>query len=63
MEKLYTCDEIARKYRVQTRTVWDWIRAKKLPALRVGNGYRIREEDLKSFEAERRTIQAENINT
>lgn len=56
MDKLYTCDEIAEKYRVQTRTVWDWIRAKKLPAIKVGNGYRIREEDVRNFEESRKTI-------
>lgn len=56
MDKLYTCDEIAEKYRVQTRTIWDWIRSKKLPAIKVGKGYLIKEEDLKIFEDSRKTI-------
>lgn len=56
MGKLYTCDEIAKKYSVKTRTVWDWIRSKKLPAIKVGRGYRIKEEDLEIFEISRRTV-------
>lgn len=56
MGKLYTCAEIAGKYRVQTRTVWDWIRSKKLVAIKVGKGYRVKEEDLELFEDSRKTV-------
>ena len=56
MSKLYTCDEVAKRFSVQTRTVWDWIRANKLIAIRIGREYRIKEEDLRSFEDERRTV-------
>lgn len=56
MSKLYTCDEVAKRFSVQTRTVWDWIRADKLVAIRIGREYRIKEEDLKTFEDERRTV-------
>jgi excisionase family DNA binding protein len=56
MDKLYTCNEISLKYGVKARTVWSWIRSKKLPAIKIGNGYRIREEDLKIFEESRKTI-------
>ena len=31
-------------------TVWDWIRKKKLPAIRIGKRYYIRKEDIESFE-------------
>lgn len=58
MSKLYTCDEVAKRFSVQTRTVWDWIRADKLVAIRIGREYRIKEEDLKAFEDERRTVPA-----
>lgn len=56
MSKLYTCDEVAKRFSVQTRTVWDWIRANKLIAIRIGREYRIKEEDLRAFEDERRTV-------
>lgn len=58
MSKLFTCDEVAKRFSVQTRTVWDWIRANKLVAIRIGREYRIKEEDLKAFEDERRTVPA-----
>ena len=54
LSKMYTCDEVAERYRVKVITVWDWIRKKKLPAIRIGRDYRISEDDLKSFEASRR---------
>ena len=55
LSKMYTCEEIAERYGVQIITVWDWIRKKKLPALKIGKGYRIREEDIKTFEESRLT--------
>ncbi|WP_242860770.1 helix-turn-helix domain-containing protein [Clostridium sp. KNHs205] len=33
---MYSCDEVAERYSVQVITVWDWIRKKKLPALKIG---------------------------
>lgn len=57
MSKMFTCEEIANRYGVQTITVWDWIRKKKLPAMKIGKSYRISEEDIKQFEDSRRTIQ------
>ena len=59
MAKLYNCEEIAERYDVQVITVWDWIRKKKLPALKIGKSYRVTEEDLKKFEDERRTVAME----
>lgn len=50
-EKLYTCEEVAERYSVQTRTVWDWVRTGKLSAVRYGRIYRIREEDIAAFDA------------
>lgn len=55
MSKLYTCNEVAERYGVKPRTVWDWIRAKKLSAIQIGRKYRIREDDLKEFEDNRKT--------
>lgn len=56
MSKMYTCAQIADHYGVKVITVWDWIRQKKLPAIRIGREYRISEDDMKVFENERRTI-------
>lgn len=56
MAKLYNCEEVAERYNVQVITVWDWIRKKKLPAMKIGKCYRISEEDLKKFEDASRTV-------
>lgn len=55
MSKMYTCEEIAERYGVKVITVWDWIRKKKMPALKIGKEYRIREEDIRLFEESRMT--------
>lgn len=57
MSELFTCDQVAERYGVKTLTVWDWIRKKKLPAIKLGRGYRIRQEDIEAFERERMTVQ------
>lgn len=59
MSKLYSCDEIAERYSVQVITVWDWIRKKKLPAMKIGREYRVSDEDIKAFENKCRTVQEE----
>lgn len=56
MPKMYTCEEIAERYGVKTITIWDWIRKKKLPAIKLGKEYRISENDIRAFEDSRRTI-------
>ena len=56
MDELYTCKEIADRYGVQLITVWDWIRKKKLGAIKIGKEYRVRDEDIKVFERSRLTI-------
>lgn len=55
MSKLYTCDEVAEKYRVKVITVWEWIRQEKLGAIKLGREYRVSEDDLKEFESSHRT--------
>lgn len=57
MPKMYTCEEIAERYGVKTITIWDWIRKKKLPAIKIGKEYRIRVSDLERFEDSRRTVE------
>ena len=56
MSKMYTCDEVAERYKVKVITVWEWIRQQKLGAIKIGKEYRISEEDLISFENARKTI-------
>lgn len=41
MAKMYTCDEVAERYKVKVITVWDWIRQRKLNAIKLGREYRI----------------------
>ena len=56
MEKLLTCEQVAERYSVKVITVYEWIRSKKLPAIKVGGrNYRIRTEDLDAFERQYET--------
>ena len=57
MAELYTCQQVAARYKVEVLTVWDWIRKKKLPAIKIGRDYRISETDLKAFEEAHRTME------
>lgn len=56
MSKMYTCEDVAERYGVKVITIWDWIRKKKLPAVKIGREYRIREEDIRTFEESRCTV-------
>ncbi len=57
MSQMFTCEEVAERYKVKVITVWDWIRKKKLPAIKLGREYRISEEDLSAFEKSIRTTE------
>ena len=56
MDKFYTCEEIARRYRVEKATVWAWIRTKQLPAVRFGRNYIVSEKTLEDFEKKHLTV-------
>lgn len=56
LERLYTCEEVAERYKVKVITAQEWIRLKKLSAIRIGRGYRVRESDLLNFEQQNRTV-------
>lgn len=56
MSNLLNCNDVAERYGVKVITVWDWIRKKKIPAIKIGKEYRVAEEDLKLFEDSKRTI-------
>lgn len=55
MAELYTCEQVADRYDVKVITVWDWIRRKQLPAMKIGKSYRISQDDLEAFESARKT--------
>ena len=50
MEKLYSCQDIAVRYGVKVITVYDWIKKKRIPALKIGKEYRFKESDILEFE-------------
>jgi excisionase family DNA binding protein len=50
MEKLFTCEEVAERYRVKVVTVWSWIRNGKLKAFRPAKSYLIPQSALEQFE-------------
>lgn len=59
MEKFYSCEQISERYGVKLTTVWAWIRAHKLPAVKVGKQYRVTAEALLAFERENATVDSE----
>jgi excisionase family DNA binding protein len=50
-----TVSEVAAVLRVSTMTVYRLINAGKLPAVRIGRSFRVREEELDRYLAERHT--------
>lgn len=48
-----TVAEVARRFRVSNMTVYRLIKSGQLSAVRVGRGYRIREEDVRRYLDER----------
>lgn len=59
MAQMFTCEEVAERYKVKVITVWEWIRQGKLSAIKLGREYRISEDDLNTFENSRRTTKKE----
>lgn len=55
LDKVYTCAEVAERYKVKIKTVWEWIRSGTLVAVTNGRYYWIRESDLLAFEEARLT--------
>jgi excisionase family DNA binding protein len=54
-EKYYTIQDVADRLKVSYRTVFRWVHAGDLPAYKLGQEWRITEEDLKAFLEARRT--------
>ncbi|MDQ4145605.1 MAG: helix-turn-helix domain-containing protein [Actinomycetota bacterium] len=51
--RFFTVAEVARQLRVSNMTVYRLIKSGQLPAVRVGRGYRIRDEDVRKYLNER----------
>ncbi len=58
--RFLTVEDIARDLGVAEDTVRGWIRARKLPAYRVGKEYRIKIVDYERFLEQRRTIDGDS---
>lgn len=56
----FTPEELAQQLKVNVGTVWRWIREGNLPALRIGKGYRISDEQLAKFLSSREVGQTED---
>lgn len=56
MSKMYSCVEVADRYGVTLVTVWNWIKKKKLAAMKIGREYKISESDIAAFEESCRTV-------
>ena len=48
-DEYYTIEEVAKMLKVAYLTVYRWVRAKRLVALKAGKQYRIKKEDLDNF--------------
>lgn len=47
--RFVTVAEVARQLRVSNMTVYRLVKSGQLPAVRVGRGYRIREDDVRRY--------------
>lgn len=56
MKERMTCRDVAELYGVTEHTVSDWIRKKKLGAVKASKSYVIRIKDIERFEEENATI-------
>ncbi len=50
----FTLKEIAERLKVSERTVWRWVHSGALPAIKLGQQWRIRDDDLDEFLEARR---------
>ncbi len=53
MGHFLTVAEVAKRLRVSNMTVYRLVNSGQLPAVRVGRGYRIREDDVRKYLEER----------
>lgn len=48
-ETLYTCEEVAERLHIKLRTVWKWLRERKIKGVRMGREWRIPDSDLQAY--------------
>ena len=48
-EQLMTIDELAKYLRVQKRTVYDWVKKNKIPAIKAVGQWRFRKEQIDAW--------------
>jgi len=48
-DEFYTIHEVAKKLKISYLTVYRWIQAKKLIAIKVGKQYRVSKNELEKF--------------
>jgi excisionase family DNA binding protein len=48
-DQYYTMEEVAKTLKVAYLTVYRWVRAKRLVAVKAGKQYRIKKQDLDNF--------------
>ncbi len=48
-DEFYTIHEVAKKLKISYLTVYRWIQAKKLIAIKVGKQYRVSKSELEKF--------------
>jgi len=59
-ENLLTTEQVARYLHVDKFTIYRWIVRKKIPAFRVGNQWRFKQELIDDWLAQNSNIYAEN---
>ena len=62
MSKMYTCEQVAYRYGVKIITVWDWIRKKKLNAIKLGREYRVTRRRFDSVRRRKKKIEGGEMN-
>lgn len=49
MSELYTIKELANRFKVTEQTIFNWIRNKGLPIIKIGRSTRIKEHELNEW--------------
>jgi excisionase family DNA binding protein len=63
MDRYYSPTEIAATLKMNVNSIYEYIRMGKLPAVRLGNRYKISENDLKEFLDRCRPLRGEGSGT
>lgn len=58
MEALLTPEQVAKRLQLTPHTIYVWLRAGRLPGIKLGRRWRVKEEDLESYLDDRRGEEA-----